>query len=33
MAPIQSQSPKLYARDIVRYSDAELDQYLEANGR
>ena len=33
MALIQSQTPKLFARDIVRYSDAELDQYLEANGR
>ena len=33
MALIQSQIPKLFARDIARYSDAELDQYLEANGR
>jgi hypothetical protein len=33
MSLIQSQVPKLFARDIARYSDAELDQYLEANGR
>ena len=33
MALVQSQPSKLFARDIVCYSDAELDQYLEANGR
>jgi hypothetical protein len=33
MAPIQSQPSKLFARDIVRYSDPELDQYLGGNGR
>lgn len=33
MAHIESQPLELFARDIVRYSDAELDQYLEANGR
>ena len=33
MALIRSQPPELFARDIVRYSDVELDQYLEANGR
>lgn len=34
MAPIiQTQPSELFARDIAAYSDAELDQYLEANGR
>lgn len=33
MANIQSQPLKLFACDIVRYSDAELDQHLESNGR
>jgi hypothetical protein len=33
MAPIQSQPSKLFAGDIIRYSDPELDQYLGGNGR
>ena len=28
----QPKTSKLFARDIVGYSDAELDQYLEING-
>lgn len=32
-APIPSPPSKLFARDIVRYSDVELDQYLEATRR
>jgi hypothetical protein len=33
MAPIQSYPSKLFACDITCYSNAELDQYLEANRR
>ncbi|KAH6722615.1 hypothetical protein BKA61DRAFT_179236 [Leptodontidium sp. MPI-SDFR-AT-0119] len=33
MAPIQTQPPKLFARDIAAFNDTELDQYLAANGR
>lgn len=33
MAPIPSQHSRLLARDIANYSDTELDQYLEDNGR
>lgn len=33
MSPFQTQPSTLFARDIIHYSDAELEQYLEANGR
>lgn len=33
MAHTQPQPLKLFASDIAQYSDAELDQYLEFNGR
>ncbi|EPE25350.1 hypothetical protein GLAREA_01262 [Glarea lozoyensis ATCC 20868] len=33
MAVPQPQPPKLFATDIAQYSDLELDQYLETNGR
>ncbi len=33
MAPPQPEPLKLFTRDIAAYSDAELDEYLEANGR
>lgn len=33
LAPILSQPSRLFACDIARYSDTELDQYLEDNGR
>jgi hypothetical protein len=29
----QTHLPKLSATDIAQYSDIELDQYLEANGK
>ncbi|KAK0104850.1 hypothetical protein ONS95_005116 [Cadophora gregata] len=33
MAPVQTQRPMFYTRDIAAFSDAELDQYLEKIGR
>ncbi|KAH9203744.1 hypothetical protein DL95DRAFT_399072 [Leptodontidium sp. 2 PMI_412] len=33
MASSRTETSKLFAGDIAAYSDAELDQYLEANGR
>ena len=33
MAPIPSPPSQLFARNIVQYSDVELDQYLEATNR
>jgi hypothetical protein len=33
MASLNTTAPKLFARDIVAYSDAELDQYLEQSRR
>jgi hypothetical protein len=32
MAPIQTQPSTFFARDIAAFNDAELGQYLEANG-
>ena len=33
MALPETTAPKLFARDIAAYSDAELNRYLEENGR
>lgn len=33
MTHAHSQPSKFFASDIVLYNDAELDQYLESNGR
>ncbi|KAL8642310.1 MAG: hypothetical protein Q9228_000988 [Teloschistes exilis] len=33
MASVEIAAPGLFARDIAAYSDAELDRYLEENGR
>jgi hypothetical protein len=33
MASIEVAAPGLFACDIAAYTDAELDRYLEENGR
>jgi len=33
MAPVEVAAPGSFARDIVAFNDAELDRYLEKNGR